>query len=138
MISKPENSSAKKHADDALELDEADLLGLVGFGLKTNESLELTGNRDKPVHRLAVDAAHHFNDDRQPLVQNERKGMRGIGGDRRQDREDVRQEKLFEPGALAWRHLVGLQHVDAGAGEFRLDRPPDGLLVGHEDERRTC
>ena len=58
--------------------------------------------------------------------------MRRIGGDRRQDRENVRQEKLLEPGALTGGHFVALQHVDAGAGEFRLDRLPDGLLVGHE------
>ncbi len=64
---------------------------VLGVGAaQADEALELTGNGDEAVQRPAVALAQHLDGQRQPLVENEREGVRRVDGDGRQDGEHVR------------------------------------------------
>ena len=62
--------------------------------------------------------------------------MRRIDGDRREHGEDEVEEVILEPVALLLGQLVGVEDMNAGLAEQRLERDPVLLLVrrevGHE------
>ena len=62
--------------------------------------------------------------------------MRRIDRERRQDREDLVDEVLVEPGPLAVGQFVRLEDGDAGLAQIVLQGCPDVLLVRHQASTR--
>jgi hypothetical protein len=69
-------------------------------------------------------------------IGNERKRMRGIDGERRQQREDVREEVLLKPVALRLLELRTVEQRDARGRQLRLQFEPALLLVGSKPRHR--
>ena len=94
--------AGKQPADEQrgrlFQRDQAD--ALVGAARQPDEALDLLRHADERVHRLAVLHARQLQRDREAEIGNERKRMRRIDRERRQQRKHVREEMLFEPGAL--------------------------------------
>ena len=94
--------------------------GASSLSAQADKALELAGNGNEAVHRLAVADALHLDDDRQSLVENERERVGRIDGDWRQNREDVRQEQAVQPLALGRAELLGLENFEVGLGQLSL------------------
>ena len=124
------------HADHRLDADEADRLGAVdrrGFlDRQADEAHELARDRDQRVHGRVVALAPELDAHRDAAVGDEREGMRGIDGDRRQDRQVLRDELPVEPLALRGLQLLGLDDVDVRPSHLGLEGRPAGLLIGDE------
>ena len=84
---------------DLLERDQPHRAAL-GRRRQADEALDPLRHADQRVHRLAVAAARELERDREAEIGNERERMRRIDRERRQHREDVLQEIVFEPAAV--------------------------------------
>ena len=63
-----------------------------------HETLDAVRHADQRIHRLAVLGARKLQRDREAKVGNERERMRRIDRERRQQRKDVGEKVIFEPG----------------------------------------
>ena len=76
---------------------------VVGALRQADEALDLLRHADQRVHRLAVARARELKRDGEAEIGNERERMRRIDRERRQHREDVLEEIVFEPApSPAW------------------------------------
>src|SRR4051812_28157600 len=62
----------------------------------------------------------------------ERKRMRRIDRERRQQREDVMEEMILDPGPLRLGHLLAVDKDDPDVRQDAAQIAPDRLLVGRE------
>ena len=99
---------------------------------EADEALDFLRHADQRVHRLAVFGAMELEGDRKAEVRDERERMRRIDRERRQHREDVLEEVVFEPGAVGLLQAVAFHEHDVRGLEFVAKLPPAGLLVGGE------
>src|SRR6516165_4896871 len=84
-------------ADQLFERDHADSRRSLG-SRQADEAVDLVRHADERVHRLAVARARQVQRDGEAEVGNERKWMRGIDGERGEQRENLPKEMVFEPG----------------------------------------
>ena len=124
------------HADHGLDADEADrrhvLAGCGRLQGQADEAHQLHRDRDQRVHGGAVTLAPELDADGDAAVLDEGEGMRGVDGDRRQDRQILGCELPVEPFAFGRRQLLRLDDVDVGRDHLRLERGPARLLVADE------
>ena len=101
--------------DDLFQRQEAHRLADIG---KPDEPLQLRRDRNECRDDLAVLAARKPQREREAEIGNERKRMRRIDGERRQNRKNLFAEMRIEPCAVAVHHLFRLDHGDAGVAQF--------------------
>ena len=130
---------ADEKAGDALDRDQPRRTAFAGLR-QAHEALDAVGHADQRVHRLAVLGARQLQGDREAEIGNERKRMRRIDGERRQQREDVAEEIVLEPGFLRPRNIRAVDQNDAGIGEFAAQFAPLRLLIldQHRHRLRRC
>ena len=117
---------AQEQSQQRLQGQEADrVTRAVG---EPDEAVEFRRNRDQGAHRLAVGGTHQFEQQRQPLVRDEREGMCRIERQRGHHREHLGQEIILQPGAVGAGQFGGLDDVDASLGEQTAQVGP-GLLL---------
>ncbi len=114
--------------DQILERQEADR-----STRQADETVDLRRQGQQRHQRPAIVAALQLQDRREAAVGNERKRMRRIDGERRQDREDLVDEILVEPRTLGLGELARLDDGDTGLAQLVLQVGPHLLLVGHQD-----
>ena len=110
----------------------------VGLCWKADEPLDLLRHADERVHRPAVAGAREMEGDRKAEIGNERKRMRRIDRERRQNREDVLQEVVLEPGAIGLLQAVGFDQHDVRGLELFAQFAPARLLVAGEAGNRLA
>ena len=101
-------------------------------GRQADEAVDLAGHADQRVHRLAVGSARQMQRDGEAEARNEREGMRRIDRERRQQRENVVEEVILDPGPLGLGDVLAVDQDDADVGEHAAQVAPDRLLVGGE------
>jgi hypothetical protein len=82
--------------------------------------------------RPAVVATLQLQDGGEAAVGDERKRMRRVDRQRRQDREHLIDEVGVEPAPLDLREFVRIQHGNTGLAQIVLERRPDILLMAHQ------
>ena len=100
---------------------------------QAHETIDLRRQGQQRHQRALVLLALQLQHRREAAVRDERERMRRIDGQRRQDREDLVDEILLEPGTFGGRELGGGQHGDAGLAQLALQGRPDALLLVHQD-----
>ena len=123
--------TTKEKTDHIFERDEMDNFAVVAVR-QTHEALDLRRDRQQRIHRLAIGLTTQLQRQRETEIGDERERMGRINGERREDREDLFEETRFEPRKFFGRHLLGGEHGDARAAQFRADRKPEALLLLHE------
>ena len=97
-----------------------------------DEAVERAGNEQQRLHPVAVAGPAQLQRQAQAEIGDEGKGMRRIDGERRQHREDLAHEALFEPGAVFGPQLLGPDHRDARLAHLLAQHAPRHLLVAHQ------
>ena len=99
---------------------------------QSDEAVDASGNAHQRAHRLAVARIEEFERQRESQIGDERKRMRRIDRERRQNREHLREEIVLQPLPLATGQIADLEDHDAVGGEFGLQRLPARLLRGDQ------
>ena len=107
---------ADEQAGGAFDRDQPDFAALAGLR-QPHETLDPVGHADQRIHRLAVLGARKLQGDREAEIGNEREWMRRIDGKRRQQRKDVGEEIILQPGFLRLGDVRAVDQHDAGFGE---------------------
>ena len=94
-----------------------------------HESLDAVRHADERVHRLAVLGARQLQGHGEAEIGNERERMRRIDRKRRQQRENVREEIIFEPGLLRLADVGTVDQHDAGFRKRGAQFAPLCLLI---------
>ena len=95
---------------------------------KRHETLDLGGHRQERAQRPLVRPTAQFQRKRVSFVRNERERVRRIDGQRRQDREDLIEEEVFEVRLVPLGQFLACQQADSVPCHFRLQRLPDLLM----------
>jgi hypothetical protein len=101
-----------------------------------DEAVDLAGHADQRVHRLAVGGAHQLQRDGETKARDEGEGMRRVDGKRRQQRKDVVEEVILDPGPFRFGDVAAVDQHDADFGEHVVQFAPDCLLVLGEARHR--
>ena len=101
-------------------------------GGDADEAIDLAGHADQRVHRLAVGYPRQLQRHGEAETRDEREGMRRVDRQRRQQREDIVEEMVLDPGALGLGDVAAVNEDDADVGEDGAQVAPDRLLVGGE------
>ena len=96
---------------------------------QTDEPLDAIRHADQRIHRLAVLGARKLQRDREAEIGNERERMRRIDGERRQQRKNVAEKVILEPGLLRLADIGPSISDDAGFRERRPQLAPLRLLI---------
>ena len=99
---------------------------------QTHEPVDLVRQGDQAIEGLAVLGAEQLQHHGETQVGDERKGMRGIDRDRRQDRKDLFCEIGVQPDALVGRQLRVVEDRDVGLAQFAPQIAPAIGLLGHQ------
>ena len=99
---------------------------------QVDEPFALRRQADQRLQHATVAGTNEFQRDREAEVGDEGKRMGGIDGERRQDRENMRMEVLFEPGHIGLAQVGRVGEHDAGIDEFGPQLAPPTLLFGGE------
>ena len=100
-------------------------------GSRTNRSTE-EGIRISACNRSPSLTRSSCKRETEAAICDERKRMRRIERQRRQYREQIGHETLFEPGPVARFEIGRLDNGDAGLGELGAQRHPGHLLRFHQ------
>ena len=103
-----------------------------GAVLEPHEPVDLLGDGQQGLKSPAVVATDQAQSEHEALVRNERERMRGINGKRRQHREDVLHEDVFQIRLVGLGEAGPVEKNDALLFELRLQLPPD-VLLGDEE-----
>ena len=101
-----------------------------------HETLDAVRHADERVHRLAVLGARKLQGDREAEIGNEREGMRRVDGERREQRKDVGEKIIFEPGLLGFAHVGAIDERNSGLCQSRAQLEPLRLLVLDQEHDR--
>ena len=82
-----------------------------------DEAVDLAGHADQRVHRLAVGGARKLQRDGEAEARDEREGMGRIDRERRQQREDVVEEVVLDPGPFGLGDVLAVDQHDADVGQ---------------------
>ena len=126
---------ADEKAGHAFDRDQANFATLPDVR-QPRESLDAVRHADQSVHRLAVFGPGELQGDRETQIRNKRERMRRIDRERGQQRENMRQEIIFEPGLLRFGDLGSIDQHDAGLSQRRPQFAPLRLLIMHQQHDR--
>src|SRR5215471_7104575 len=101
-----------------------------------NEAIDVTGNADQCIHPRAVSASRELQGDREAKIGNEGKWMRRIDCERREQRENLAQEELFQPVLVLFREFRPLDKHDPLLSKPDTQLAPARLLIALEN--RDC
>ena len=119
---------ADEQAGRAFDRDQPDCSAFAGLR-QPHESLDAVRHADERVHRLAVLGARQLQGHREAEIGNERERMRRIDRERRQQRENVREEIIFEPGLFRLADIGTVDQYDAGLRKRSAHFAPLRLLI---------
>ena len=125
---------ADEQAGQLLERNHPD--GRASIGVRqADEAIDLAGNADERIHRPAVARAGKLQRDGEAEIGNERERVRGVDGERREQRKNLLQEMILEPGLFLLGHVRSVDQHDALLGERLAQFAPALLLVAgqHRD-----
>ena len=105
-------------------------------GGQADEAVDLAGHANQRVHRLAVGDPRQMQRDGEAEARDEREGMRRIDRERRQQRKNVVEEVILDPGPLGLGDVAAVDQNDADVGEDSAQIAPDRLLVDGELRNR--
>ena len=94
-----------------------------------DEAVDLAGHANERVHRLAVGNPRQMQCHGKAEARDKREGVRRIDGERRQQREDVVEEVILDPGALGLGDVAPVDEDNADLGQGGAQIAPDRLLV---------
>ena len=97
-----------------------------------DEAVDLAGDADQRIHRLAIAHARKLQRDGEAEVGDERERMRRIDGERSEQGKNLPQELIFEPGLFLFRHLRPIDQHDASGGEHLPQLVPALLLIARQ------
>ena len=124
--------AGKQLADEktgrAFDRDQPDFSALARLR-QPHESLDAVRHADERVHRLAVLGARQLQGHGETEIRNERERMRRIDRKRRQQRENVREEIILEPGFLRLADVGTVDQHDAGFRKRGAQFTPLRLLI---------
>jgi hypothetical protein len=107
------------------------------FGRRqADEALDLVGHANERIHRLAVAHARELQRNCEAEIGDERKRVRGIDGERREQREDMAQEMILEPGLLLFGHVRPLDQGDTLPDQGLAKLAPAFLLIAGQSRHR--
>ena len=123
--------------EETFEVEEEEFLErqeavLAGGRLQADEAGDLLGDGQERLEVAFVGFALELEREREARVRDEGEGMRGVDGERRQDREDLAQEDVVELAAVFFGELVAGEEGDARGFEVGLELAPGDELLGHE------
>src|SRR5262249_1392192 len=99
---------------------------------QADKAVELVRRSNERVHRLAVARPRELQRNGEAEIRNEGEGMRGIDGERCEEREDLMEEVFFEPYLLFLRHLRAFGKHYAVFGQHLPKLAPALLLIARE------
>src|SRR4029450_13934580 len=99
---------------------------------QAHEPVDLVRHADERVHRLAVARARQLQRDGEAEIGNERERMRRVDGERREQREDLPKEVIFEPRLFFLGHLGSFDQHDSMIGQHLPQLAPALLLVARK------
>ncbi len=99
---------------------------------QSDKSADRGWDEQQRLHVLAIAAADELKREAEAEIGDEREWVRRVDGERRQDRENLRHELLFEPRPVARQQLLRADDGDAGGAELGPQRAPCHLLVAHQ------
>jgi hypothetical protein len=102
--------------EEAFEVEEQELLErqeaqLARGRLQADEAGDLLGDRQERLEVALVGLALELEGEREAGVRDEGEGVRGVDGERREDREDLAQEHVVEFAAVVVRELSRVRSV---------------------------
>jgi len=115
--------------EDAFERDEAHRRAV---RRQAHEARQLLRHGKECRHRLAVTLARQTQRERETEIGYERKRMRRIDRQRRQNRKHLLAKFDVEPGAVGVGQFVGTQDRDAGIAKLDAQRRPHLLLIADQ------
>ena len=119
------------HGDERLERDEA--RAAAPFEIRqADEALDLRRQAHERIEAPPVMGMDELEGDAETEVRDEGERMRRVDGERRQHREDVEQEMVFEPGGFRAVQARRLDDGDALVGKFAAKLAPAALLLGRQ------
>ena len=105
-------------------------------GRQADEAVDLAGHANERVHRLAVGDPRQMQRDGKSEARDERKRMRRIDRERRQQRENVVKEMVLDPGPLGFGDVATVDQNDADLRQDSAQIAPDRLLIDGEPRNR--
>ena len=99
---------------------------------QADEALHLRRQAHKRVEAPSVPLVDEVQRDRKPEVGDERERMRGVDGERRQNRENVLHEVIAQPFELLFRQVRRFGDDDLLLRQFGAQLPPALLLSGDQ------
>ena len=96
---------------------------------QTDEPVDAVRHADQRIHRPAVSHARKLQGNREAEIGNERERVRRIDGERRQQRKNVREKEILEPGLLRLADIGSVNQRNAGFRERPPQLAPLGLLI---------
>ena len=121
---------ADEQAGGLLQRDQPHRAVLAGG--QADEAVDLAGHADQRVHRLAVGDPRQVQRDGEAEARDERERMRRIDRQRRQQRENIVEEVILDPGPLGLGDVAAIDQNDADLGQDAAQVAPDRLLVDGE------
>src|SRR5262249_28265186 len=135
----PAHRVAGKQARDELagHLLQRDDAGAIALpGRQSDEALDLARNANERIHRLAVAHARELQRDGEAEIGNERKRMRGVDCEGREQRKDLTQEMVLQPGLFLARELRAIHQRDPVFGQELPKLAPALLLIARKRRDR--
>ncbi len=105
-----------EQAGGLFERDQPRRRAFLGGG-DADEAVDLAGHADQRVHRLAVGDPRQLQRHGEAEIRDEREGVRGVDRQRRQQREDVAEEVILDPGAFGLGDVAPVDQLDADLGQ---------------------
>src|SRR5262249_50829566 len=127
--------AGNEKADHLFERDHAG--GGRSLGTReADEAVDLVRHADERIHRLAVARARELERDGEAEIRNERERMRRIDRERGQQRENLPEEMIFEPGPFLFRHIRPFDQHDGLPGQHLAKLAPALLLIARQRANR--
>ncbi len=99
---------------------------------QAHEAIDRWRDQDQCLQPGGIGYSFEFEDQAKAAIGNKRKRMGRVDRQRRQHREDLRHESIFEPGVIARSENGRIDDRDAGFVELSAQGQPDNLLIGHQ------
>src|SRR5262245_20523013 len=97
-----------------------------------DEALDLVGNADQRIHGFAVGDAGKLQRDGEAEIGDEREWMRRVDGKRREQRENLAKELIFESSLFFLGQIRAIDQHDSMLGKGLTKLAPAFLLIARQ------